>query len=157
MKILLIPQLIKIDINLKYYININYIMKFLILLIFNLSYSYELYRTTINVNNNVDQPKFLDPYAGKIREGMDERYNKTENIQYYSNAISTLEHLNPDIVIAKINKNIESKYLLDLLLNQKIDNFVKLDYISKYNHLFNDDNIYNLHNSGLNDDWNFNF
>lgn len=157
MKIILLPQLIKIDINLKYYININYIMNFIILLIFNLSYSYELYRTTINVNSNVDQPKFLDPYAGKIREGMDERYNKTENIQYYSNTISTLEHLNPHLVIAKINKNMESKYLLDLLLNKNVDNFVKLDYISKYNHLLHDDNTCNLHNSGLNDDWNFTF
>ena len=128
----------------------------LVLLLLNLSFSYELHRTSINFNN-LKPSKFLDPDAGNNNEGFDERFNKTENIQYYSNTISTLEHLNPDIVIAKINKNIESKYLLDLLLNQKIDNFVKLDYISKYNDLFNDNNICNLHNSGLTDEWNFNF
>tara|TARA_X000000368_G_scaffold410614_1_gene394366 strand:- start:302 stop:760 length:459 start_codon:yes stop_codon:yes gene_type:complete len=151
-------KLIKIDINLKYYININYIMNLLILLIFNLSYSYELYRTTINVNNNIDQPKFLDPYAGKIREGMDERYNKTENILYYNNIDSTHEHLNPHVVIAKINKNMESKYLLDLLLNKNIDNFVKLDYISKYNHVFDDnDNKCDLYKGDLINDWEFTF
>ena len=129
----------------------------LVLLLLNLSFSYELHRTSINVNSNVDLPKFLDPHAGKIREGIDERYNKTENIQYYSNTISTLEHINPDIVIAKINKNMDSKYLLDLLLNQNMDNFVKLDYISKYNHILDDINTCYLYNAGLMEDWDFTF
>ena len=132
-------------------------MNLLILLIFNLSYSYELYRTTINVNSNIEQPKFLDPYAGKNREGMDERYNRTENIQYYNNIVSTLEHLNPDIVIARINKNTESKYLLDLLMNKNIDNSVKFDYISKYSHILDDTNTCYLYNGGLMDDWDFTF
>lgn len=129
----------------------------LLLLLINLSCSYQLYRTTTNVNSNVDQPKFLDPYAGKIREGMDERYNKTENIQYYKNTISTLEHLNPELVNARIKKYMETKYLLDLLLDENINNCVKMDYISKYNHILHVDNVCNLHNSGLTDDWNFTF
>ena len=128
----------------------------LILFLLNLSFSYELYRTSINFNN-LKPSKFLNPNAGNNNEGFDERYNKTENIQYYSNTISTLEHLNPDDVIAKINKNMESKYLLHLLLNKNVHNSVKLDYISKYNHIFDDFNTYYLYKGGLMDDWEFTF
>lgn len=125
----------------------------LVLLLLNLSFSYELHITSINLNN-LKPSKLLDPNAGNNIEGFDERFNKTENIQYY-NSISTLEHLNPDDVIAKINKNMESKYLLHLLLNKNVHNSVKFDYISKYNHIFDDSNTCDLYNGGLMDDWKF--
>jgi hypothetical protein len=88
-------------------------------------------------------------------------YLKNNDLSYISNKNNSYEGFdmrennNDNIPIYNISIFFYKKNLLDVLNNDNINIHKKLNYIDKYDKIFNENKHYNLYDGGLMKDWDF--